>query len=70
MLRRANKIRVALGGEAGTAHWITPKPKGMWNRTYLDKANQIAWAEHQADLAFISRYEGKFDLSEIIAMFE
>ena len=33
-LRRANKRRVALGGEPGTAYLIAPKPKGMWQRTY------------------------------------
>ncbi len=34
MLRRANKLRTALGGEPGTAYFIAPKPKGMWERTY------------------------------------
>jgi hypothetical protein len=41
MLRRANKLRVALGGEAGTANWIAPKPKGMWHRTYERKKFEI-----------------------------
>jgi hypothetical protein len=34
MLRRANKLRTALGGEPGTAYFIAPKPKGMWQQTY------------------------------------
>lgn len=70
MLRRANKIRVALGGEAGTANWIAERPKGMWNRTYLDKVNQIIWAERQADLAFLSYFEGKVDVSELREMLD
>lgn len=41
MLRRANKLRMALGGAPGTAHWIAPKPKGMWTRTYQRKRFEI-----------------------------
>lgn len=70
MFRRANKIRTALGGEAGMANWIAPKPKGMWHRTYQHKVNQIVWAERQADLAFLNYYEGKMDLSELRVMLE
>jgi hypothetical protein len=56
MLRRANKRRVALGGEPGTAHWIAPKPKGMWQRTYQRQRLEIEWCENQANLLFLSKY--------------
>lgn len=56
MLRRANKLRLSLGGEAGTAHWIAPKPKGMWQRTYQRKRFEIEWREGQADHLFIEKY--------------
>jgi hypothetical protein len=46
MLRRANKLRMALGGEPGTAHWIAHKPKGMWQRTYQRKRFEINWCEN------------------------
>lgn len=55
-LRRANKIRRELGGEPGTAHWIAPKPKGMWERTYRQKCWKIETSEHQANLLFLSQY--------------
>jgi hypothetical protein len=41
MSRRANKLRMALGGEPGSAHWIAPQPKGMWQRTYQRKRFEI-----------------------------
>lgn len=56
MLRRANKVRMALGGEPGTAYWIAPKPKGMWHRTYQRKRWEIEGCEHQANLLFPSKY--------------
>ena len=56
MLRRANKLRMALGGEPGTAHWIAPKPKGMWQRTYQRQRFEIQWCEDQANQAFIEKY--------------
>lgn len=55
-LRRANKARVALGGEAGTAHWIAPRPKGMWQQTYERKRDGIERDEAQADYLFMSKY--------------
>ena len=55
-LRRANKLRMALGGEPGTAHFIAPKPKGMWHRTYQRHRNEITRSERQADLHFLSKY--------------
>ena len=56
MLRRANKLRTALGGEPGTAHWIAPKPKGMWQRTYQRKRFEIEWCENKANQLFLSKY--------------
>ena len=56
MLRRANKLRTALGGEAGTANWIAPKPKGMWQRTYQRKRFEIEWCENQATHHFLSKF--------------
>lgn len=56
MLRRANKLRTALGGKAGTANWIAPKPKGMWQRTYQRKRFEIEWCENQADQHFLSNF--------------
>jgi len=56
MLRRANKIRMALGGRAGTAHFIAHKPKGMWERTYQRKRLEIWWCENQADQLFLTRF--------------
>ena len=64
-LRRANKIRMALGGEPGGAHWIASKPKGMWQRTYQRKRWIIQENEHQANIAFLRKFGhmlGKDDL--------
>lgn len=68
MLRKANMIRMALGGEAGTAAFIARKPKGMWNRTYQAKVDRICRAEYQADLAFLSRYGDKLDFDDLRAV--
>ena len=56
MLRRANKLRMSLGGEPGTAHCIAHKPKGMWQRTYQRKRFEINWCENQADHHFIAKF--------------
>jgi hypothetical protein len=56
MLRRANKLRVALGGKPGTAHWIAQKPKGMWQRTYQRQRFEIEWYENQASHLFIAKF--------------
>jgi hypothetical protein len=63
-LRRANKTRMALGGEPGTAHWIKPKPKGMWQRTYQRKCWEIEHYEYQADLRFLSKFAHLMSKSE------
>ena len=69
MLRRANKLRIALGGEPGTSNWIAPKPKGMWQRTYQRKYTEIEWCENQADQLFIAKYAHMFSANELNGMF-
>lgn len=54
LLSRANKLRMALGAEPGTAYFIAPKPKGMWQRTYQRKLNEIEWCEYQSELGFLA----------------
>lgn len=58
-LRRANNIRIALGGEPGMAYPIARKPKGMWKRTYQSKQWQILHYENQASEHFLSKYRRK-----------
>ena len=60
MLRRAHKLRMALGGEPGAAYPIAPRPKGMWERTYKRKRLEIEWCEHQANIGFIEKYRNQF----------
>lgn len=50
--RRANKIRMALGGEPGTAAMPPAKPKGMHWRTYWRKIDAIEAADAAGNLAF------------------
>jgi hypothetical protein len=59
LMRRANKLRVALGGEAGTVNWIM-RPKGMWQRTYQRKRFEIEWCENKANRLFLSKFEHLF----------
>ena len=66
-LRRANKKRKALGGEPGTAFFIAPRPKGMWERTYQRRRAEIKHAEYQANLHFLSKYR-KFLSREELGM--
>jgi hypothetical protein len=66
---RMAKLRVALGGEAGTANWIAPKPKGMWHRTYERKQFEIWWCKNQADLLFIGKYSHLLSQSEMDGLF-
>jgi len=65
MLRRANKLRMALGGEPGTSNWIAFKPKGMWQRTYQRKRFEIEWCEDQANHAFISKFHHLLNEDEL-----
>src|SRR5580700_895051 len=52
-MRRATKIRQRLGGNAGTASPLPPKPKGMWQRTYERLREQAFDAEERADEALM-----------------
>ena len=52
-MRRANKIRQRLGGNAGTASPLPPKPKGVWQRTYERLREQAFDAEERADEALL-----------------
>jgi hypothetical protein len=50
--RRANKIRMALGGEPGTASLPPRKPKGMHWRSYWQKMDAIDAADAAGEIAF------------------
>jgi hypothetical protein len=67
LLRRANKRRMALGGDPGTCSFII-RPKGMWGRKFEQYCDEILAAEAQADQAFLARYCGKLS-SEELAMY-
>jgi len=56
---------MALGGDPGTANWIAPKSKGMWQRTYERHCEQIERDESQADRLFLSRFEGLLSADQL-----
>jgi hypothetical protein len=58
--RRANKMRIALGGEPGTGALLPRKPKGMHWKTYWRKMDAIERAETAGDLAFIGWARARF----------
>jgi len=69
LLRRANKRRVALGGEAGVYSWIN-RPKGMWQRTYNRHKAEILSAERLATTEMRRMFAGKISAQEIEMYFE
>lgn len=70
MLRRANKLRMALGGEPGAAHWIAHKPKGMWQKTYQRKRLEVERCENQANQLFIAKFAHLLSQEERETYFE
>lgn len=70
MLRRANKLRMALGGEPGAAYWIAPKPKGMWWRTYSRIVEEIDMNERAADFAFLRKFSRHLSYGKLKTLFD
>jgi len=54
-IRRANKIRMKLGGDSGIASPFPDRPKGLWHRTYDRLRGEAMEARRLADEAFITR---------------
>lgn len=63
-LRRANKRRMALGGDPGIDAWIR-KPKGMWHRTYYRHKAEILTAERLAINEFKQMLAGELSRDEM-----
>tara|TARA_R110002049_G_C9172824_1_gene562134 strand:+ start:3210 stop:3839 length:630 start_codon:yes stop_codon:yes gene_type:complete len=56
LLRRANKLRTALGGEPGTGAMIARKPKGMHWTTYYARVAEVLQLEENANRLFMAAY--------------
>lgn len=55
LLRRANKLRRALGGKPGMASPLPDRQKGQWLRTYEAKVATILELEAEAEAVFAER---------------
>lgn len=56
-LRRADKLRVRLGGSnLGLGAFVPRKPKGMWRRTYTRLQEEVLRLDDMADAAFAVRH--------------
>lgn len=65
LLRRANKLRMALDGEHESLTFMAKRPKGMWQKTYQRKMLEIEKCEEQANIAFIRKYAHILSTREI-----
>ncbi len=54
-MRRANKLRMRLGGEPGLEQPLPRRPKGMWRRTYERRIADVIVADEAADAAFMDQ---------------
>ena len=72
LLRRANKIRVRLGGEPGLGSDFPLKPRGMWWRSYEKLYAECHHAEKQAKQAIGARLThvlGATEAAEVIGTY-
>ena len=69
LLRKANKKRMALGGEPGTDSWLPERPKGMWQRTYEREIDAILDAEELADRLFALWVFRRFGTTDVSSLF-
>lgn len=57
-MRRSNKIRLRLGGQAGVLSDFPPRPKGMWRRTYTRLHLEAINADMRANQFFLRHIKG------------
>lgn len=66
LLRRANRLRRRLGGDAGESY--IPRPKGMWWRAYERQVEEIERFEADAEEAFLARYTGRLSYADLVTL--
>lgn len=57
MIRRADKLRMTMGGEPGLEQPLPRRPKGMWRRTYKRRLDAIVAADEEAEAVFVIESE-------------